>query len=269
MKIYLTGGYGFVGKNLAKFFSNDDNHIVFQMGRSDVIETLPLFMPDIIINCAAEIYNPLHMFNSNIELTRQCLEYVKQNKIKMIQLGSSSELGKLSHSGAESDLINPNTMYAATKGAATLLCQGYAREYDLDITIARPYSLYGRYEKSHRFFPRLCSAFEKNEKFTITTGYHDWLYIDDFVAGIDWLINKASQPGEIYHFGTGIQSSNEEVVRCFERAYCKSIDITYVNDYKNQDSNIWICNTTKTTLAGFTRKYHLNDGIADYVAGEI
>ena len=146
MKILITGSQGFIGKNLLEYFHDHDCY-PFTRGENLYV-TLRKFRPDIVINSAAEIYEPHKMWEPNVEFTKICLDWLVQNPTKkMIQLGSSIEYGMLNRAATERDPILPVDMYSATKGIATLMCQGYTRQFGLDVTVVRPYSIFGKYER--------------------------------------------------------------------------------------------------------------------------
>lgn len=267
MKIFITGSTGFVGQNLMSYYKD---HEIFDHKRYlNVSAKLDYFRPDLIINCAAEIYEAKDMWKPNVLWTHECLEYVKSYPTtKMIQIGSSAEYGPMSRASNEDDKINPVDMYQATKGAATLLCQGYARYYKLDINIARPYSIYGPGEKPHRLFPRLYRAFIKNEPMTLFQGWHDFIYIDDFVRGIDILSKHEGEPrGEIVNFGSGTQYSNFVVAELFKQAVGHDAPITINNSMaKSFESNVWICNTDKALKDyNFKTEYTIEQGITKFL----
>jgi nucleoside-diphosphate-sugar epimerase len=243
MKVYITGSTGFIGKHLMKLYPDA---LGYNRG-DDVKGWLNRYKPDVIINSAAEIYDSENMFEPNIVLTYQCLEYVKKNPaVKMIQIGSSSEYGPKAKASAETDMLNPIDFYQGTKAAATMMCQGLARQFDLNVCIARPYSVYGPGEKPHRLFPRLWKAFMKNEPMKLFDGEHDFIYIDDFVRGINLLANHDSIPsGDVINFGSGIQTSNLEVLDLFVRVTDRTAPVELVSfKQKRFETEIWRCDTT-------------------------
>jgi len=216
MKIYVLGSTGFIGQNLVKRYCNEE---VFEHKRYfDLLAKLDYFKPDVIINCAAEIYDGTKMFKVNIEMVEECLWWCNQNnnKTQFIQLGSSSEYGTVNRASHECDPIVATNMYSATKGAATLLCQGYAQQYNVDVQVIRPYSPYGPGERPHRLFPALWRAFKLDRPMTLSMGVHDFCYIDDFVDAVDLVIgNDKRIPGEIINVSSGVQTTNAEVLETF------------------------------------------------------
>lgn len=263
--ILITGSDGFVGKNLVNFYK--DKYNILTLKKNDDIDSVLSKSPDFIINTAASIYDYNSMFNTNIILVNKLIEYVKVYKTKLIQIGSSAEYGKKNLPSKESDFLAPLTFYAGTKAAATMMCQSAAIEFDLPILIARPYSLFGNYEKSYRLFTRLYEAFTQNIEMTLTQAYHDFIYIKDFISGIDNLLNCSNYiNGDIINFGSGIQTSNFEVFELFVKIFAfKPECINIKNDIvKSFEHHTWICDTSYAfEKYNFKTKYSLEDGIKD------
>ena len=269
MKIFITGSSGFIGLNLVDYYTKR-GHTVYQYLRIEKLNhALDRFKPDAIINCAAEIYNPEVMFASNIVIVQTCLEYVKNNPdCRMVQIGSSSEYGPTDHPTAETELLKPVDFYQATKGAASLLCQGWARLHRLPIWIVRPYSVYGPGERPHRLFPRLYRAFNYNEQMTLFQGHHDFIYINDFVRGIDLVLQHWNLPsGEIVNFGSGWQTSNFDLydlwVKITKNTTAPVAKVAEMR--KTFENKVWVCDIAKSFKLGFECEYDLETGIRDFL----
>lgn len=268
MKIFITGTTGFLGRSLKEHFETQHEITEYRRG-SDIYTALEANQPDLIINCAGEIYDASKMYSTNVGIVEAILEWIKRNpSTRLIQIGSSAEYGPVDRASRESDPINPQDVYQATKGAATLLCQGYARQFGLQTLVARIYSGYGPYERPHRLFPRLYRAFFHNEPMTLYDGVHDFIYIDDFVRGIDLVLQREWPAGEIVNFGSGVQYQNIDVLNNW-KLVTGIVDppVRYEERYsKAFESPVWCCDTTHADFEyGFQAKISLRAGITDFI----
>jgi nucleoside-diphosphate-sugar epimerase len=267
MKIFITGTTGFLGMSLKEHF--ETAHTVSEYVRgTDVTAALMVNQPDVIVHCAGEIYNADKMFSTNVVLVEQILEWVKRNpKTRVIQIGSSAEYGPMHRATAERDPINPVDVYQATKGAASLLCQGYSRQFGLQTLVARIYSGYGVNERPHRLFPRLYRAFFHNEPMKLFGGVHDFIYIDDFVRGIELVLEHKWPAGEIVNFGSGRQYTNRAVLEAWQQVSGRTAPIEYEDRLsKAYESDVWVCDTAYArTQYQFQTRYSLEQGIEDFI----
>lgn len=269
MKILITGATGFIGKNLKEYYEKKNYKLIITSRGDHILDILEKNKPNVIINSAAELHKPELMYQSNVELVSTFLAWLKDNpSTKMIQMGSSAEYGPISHPGKETDPINPVDVYQGTKGAATVLCQGFARQYNLDIQIARVYSAYGVYERHTRLFPRLYNAFFNQQPMKLFAGEHDFIYIKDFVKGIDTLANSLPAKGEIINFGSGVQTSNLQVLDLWKKITGISNPPIEYSDkmVKAYENDIWLCDTSYAKEKyNFVTEFTLEQGIQDFI----
>jgi nucleoside-diphosphate-sugar epimerase len=264
-KILILGSTGFIGKHLIRRYQDLD--LVFYSRNDDLVSQLEYHRPNVVINAAAEIYKSEFMFEANIGLVKTILDYVQRNpQTAFMQLGSSSEYGPYDKPTKETDLLNPQDFYAATKSSATYLCCQYAKKYNLDVVVVRPYSPYGPGDRTHRLFPKIYNAFYLSQPMKLVEGVHDFCYIDDFLDGIDLILgSKERSPGEIINLSLGKQYTNKEVLETFELVSGKKGLIDY-------DGTVFY--TPKTWCAdishaskkyGYAPKFNLELGIRELV----
>lgn len=265
MKIFITGATGFIGSNLEKFYTQHGNQVFAYTRVMNLHDTLAQFQPDLIINCAAEIYNSDVMWGPNVELVKQCLDHQRKHPCQMIQIGSSSEYGECNDATKETDPIATTDMYSTTKGIATMLCQTYSQQYGNDVVVIRPYSPYGPGEKPHRLFPRLWRAFKSNEPMILVNGVHDFCYIDDFVQAVDTIATSDKRtPGDIINVSSCIQTTNHEVYEIFKKITGYSGAVTLKDEWVTP--NVWCANIHKAiTKFGWSPQYTIEQGIEKFL----
>jgi nucleoside-diphosphate-sugar epimerase len=272
MKYILTGYTGFIGSSiLDRIQKNNDVLCIGREWKSDknLPNKIKEFEPDYIIHCAAEIKNSLNTFSSNIEMTNWLLESTINIPYKsMVVLGSSSEYGKTNLPIKETELLKPRTMYEGTKAAATLLCLGFANEYNKPIAIVRPFSVYGLYEPEVRLIPTIFRNIKNNIKSKISVGVHDFIYIEDFLDGLFYVLYSEHEiiKGDVVHFGSGIQYSNLEVYSIIKDLVNSDLECEKIeNVFNKYDSMSWVADITYAkSKYKFEPKYNLKQGLKDF-----
>jgi nucleoside-diphosphate-sugar epimerase len=270
MKYLITGGSGFIGKSLIERVSGEE---IFLIGRDwqtslELSNQIKNFNPDYIIHCAAEIKDSLKTFESNVLMTNWLLNVTKDINYKsFVSLGSSSEYGETNIPMSEKELLKPRTMYEGTKGASSLLCQGFAREYDKPIVVVRPFSVYGVNEPNNRLIPTLFRNFKNNTISKISLGVHDFIYIDDFIDGVLSVLYSEKEiiKGDVIHFGSGVQYSNLEVFNIIKKIFNLNLEYESIDNIFNKyDSLNWVADITYAkSKYKFNPKYTLETGLKE------
>jgi len=213
MKIFLTGGTGFIGSN---FINNaiSDGHSIVAIRREGSIPKVDLINQPMWVEGDLESDYSAHLRNCDIFVHMASYgvldgdddldEYLRWNVVatynlckqaydsgikKFIILGSCFEYGK---AGERFDLIpttaplEPNTYYAASKASASVLLYGWARKKDIFMNILRIFQVYGEGENDNRLWPSLRYAALSGKDFKMTKGeqIRDFILVDDVVSYI-------------------------------------------------------------------------------------
>ncbi len=232
--ILLTGGCGFVGKNIIQALSKKYNLIVVDNLSSGNINYIPnnikIKKIDIknntqikkifkeyrfhtVIHCAANFANQSSIENiykdtySNIIGTINLLENCKLfNVIKFIYLSSSCI-----YSVDESDenIINPSfkTPYAISKFSAEQYVSFYSYYYKINASIFRLYNFYGPYDYTGKYrnvIPNFIHKALNNKPINIHgkgLSTRDFTYVLDFIYVLIDVLKRPKKFNKIYNFG--------------------------------------------------------------------
>lgn len=166
-KALILGANGFSGRHLARRLAEvtdthifgadiipqsgpfDDSGVVDIGNREQVERVVRDVRPDWIFNLAGMVHGAAEdVYRTNVMGTVYLLESVRQYvpEARVLLVGSSAEYGPVSEKDlpvTEEQVCRPIGAYGASKAAATLAGQSYARQYGLKVVIARPFNIIG------------------------------------------------------------------------------------------------------------------------------
>lgn len=263
MKELITGQSGFIGDHLAEHLLKQGHEVKRISLRNDTFQNEVLdYKPDHIFHLAAygshsgENDIP-EMMQVNITKSFVLMHTALVSGCKAVVLcGSSSEYGTTQLPMTEDSLPRPDSFYAASKVAVTMLARAFAKERELATVVARPFSVFGPGERDTRFIPTLIKSCLTGDPMKLCPEQnHDWIYINDFVEGLLTCAQHAdSLRGEAVNFGSGMQVTNQVVVETVQTLMGKEANITERLLPKKQDSKTWIADTSKAMSFGWEPK---------------
>jgi nucleoside-diphosphate-sugar epimerase len=196
MKIFITGGAGFLGEHTLNLLDKADWQTCaltqcqprgnaglsrIQWIRADLsgVTTAMLRGVDVLIHLAAHGVDPSaatwkDCFQVNVHDSMQLMLCALQAGIRnYIVAGSCFEYG---HTGSEYDFIpvdaplRPGRPYDASKAAFSIAAEALARDKKVKLSILRFFHLFGPGERPDRFWPALKTAAEAGNDFEMTRG---------------------------------------------------------------------------------------------------
>ena len=175
---------------------------------------------------------PLLYSETNINGTLNLLELARGHNVEQFVFGSSSSVYGINARVpfSEDDPIrNPISPYAATKGAAELLCHTYSHLYGLRCVCLRFFTVYGARQRPdlaiHKF-ARLITSGKPIPVFGDGTTRRDYTFVDDIIGGVRAAIDFTGSNYEVINLGESRTVELRELISLLE----KELDLKAVID---------------------------------------
>jgi UDP-glucose 4-epimerase len=245
MKVIVTGGCGFVGSHLVdqlvrnseleRVLVIDDLRLgkelniaqhkkdidMLSMSVQDAFtEQLGLihaFDADVVYNLAVDplpksLIYPWEVWYNNVAITKHVARFCGNHEIRMVHFSSSEVYGTVkSGKISECNVMNPLTMYAASKAACDHIIGVLVETERLDAVIVRPFNCIGprQNEKSYAgIIPMTINRIKRGERPVIYgTGEQtrDYTYVTD-IAKAATIVAARGETGRVYNACTGIET---------------------------------------------------------------
>ncbi len=231
MKYLLTGSQGFIGSALSKRLLGQRNSVI-PVTRETLYQ--PALLRELINKEKPDIFYHLASYGNhssqkdvqktlfaNVVATFNVFEATKDTKCKVFNFSTSSVT------------LPIQTMYSITKFMGEHLSTLYPNVVDV-----RPYSVFGEGEADFRFIPTVCRCLILGEELQLDPApVHDWIYIENF---IDLLLANIKTKSKVLEIGTGIGTSNQEIVRILAKISGKACPIRQTGGLREYDNNSWM-----------------------------
>jgi len=224
MNILITGGNGFIAKNLSENLSYKYKLFICNRIDLDLLDQSKVFdyfkekKIDVVIHTATYDAAPKHSTKDYTKVLEYNLKMffniVRCNDLfgKMIYFGSGAEFDrefwqpKMKEDYFEKHI--PTDQYGFSKYIMTKYTQSHKNIYNL-----RLFGLYGKYDDWRtRLIPNVCYQAITNKKITIDQNkFYDFLFINDLIRIVDWFI-KNEPKTNIYNICSGRVIDFETVV---------------------------------------------------------
>lgn len=238
MKAFITGGAGFIGSNIAKYFlsrgweavlfdnlstgyrENIPNHSGATFVEGDVLEAHAVAKAlrgcDAVLHLAASvgnlrsIENPQKDSQINVQGTLNVLAAARAEGIRKFVYSSSAGIfGELKKLPIDEDHpLAPDSFYGVSKLAAELHALCYAKLYGMDVVCLRYFNVYGpnqRYDAYGNVVPIFATRKLKKEPLTIYgdgSQTRDFVHVED-VAQANFLAAATPNVTGAYNIGSG------------------------------------------------------------------
>ena len=305
MKIFVTGGAGFIGSNFVRHvLALGHNHQVvnfdkltyagnlanlesvaadpnYSFVRGDICDgpavSGAMAGCDVVVHFAAEshvdrsIYEPAPVVETNVTGTFVLLQVARQCGIKKFVHVSTDEVyGDIApgQSSDEEHPLQPNSPYSASKASSDLLVRSFVRTYGFPAVITRASNNYGPYQFPEKFIPLMITNALDDKPLPVYgdgAQERDWLHTEDHCRAI-FAVLEGGRAGEVYNIGGGHVEKNLDMVRRLLRILGKPESlISYVKDRPGHDRRYALDCTKIKRELGWSPRIPLEEGLKQTV----
>ncbi len=298
-KILVTGGAGFIGSNFVRLLRREGRKVEitvldkltyagnldnvrefmkrrdFRFVRGDIGDArlLDELLPgvDIVYNFAAETHVDRSILEAGSFVKTDVLgTYVllqralKARVPRFVQVSTDEVYGSTARgSFRESDPVQPNSPYSASKSGADLLVRAFHKTYGFPAVITRSSNNYGPYQHPEKFIPLFITNAIEGKPLPIYgdgSNVRDWIYVEDNCRAIE-LVGRRGIVGEAYNIGADEEHPNIEIARkIIELTGADRELLTFVSDRPGHDWR-YSLDARKIRALGWRPRVEFDEGI--------
>lgn len=220
--ILVTGAGGFIGKHLVARL-RQIGYTTYTLYDDLDITMCELIYEEVdhVFHLAAKTFVPLSwtetfdFYNVNIMGTVKVLEFCRKNKCSLTFISSYVYGTPETMPINESHPLKPNSPYNHSKLLAEELCHFYASQFQLQITILRPFNIYGPHQDEPFLVPALINQLLDKDTLTMEVmdlePRRDFLYVDDLIEAM--ILTIENDKFGVYNVASGYSISVEEMIK--------------------------------------------------------
>jgi nucleoside-diphosphate-sugar epimerase len=276
-KILITGSSGFIGKHLVPKLK-EAGFEVFAVNSTwgDVANPLTwVKFPtvDIVIHLAGKSFvpaswsDPSSFIKCNLLGTIEALNFCKSNNASLIFLSSYLYGNPINLPIKEQDPINALNPYALSKQLAEEACCFYSKSFSLDISIIRPFNVYGNGQPKDFLIPSLIAQIKNSEiiKVKDLEPKRDYVYIDDLITAIISSVNTI-KGYKIFNIGSGTSYSVAELIQILQKIAGTNLPVESVNERRKDEIMNTVADISKAkSELNWQPRISLQDGLTTLI----
>lgn len=228
-------------KDRIGILSSYDNFIFNETDITDKVslnEAFKKFQPQRVINLAAQpgvrysLVNPHIYMDTNLVGFLNVLELCKDYKVEGIVYASSSSVYGSNEKvpfNVDQRVMNPISLYGATKRSNELLAHSYSHIYNLPTTGLRYFTVYGPWYRPDMGMFKFVKNILNNKSIDVYNDgkmRRDFTYIDDIIDGTVSALNK-NYDFEIFNIGNSRSEELMDLISLIEKQTGKLAKIKF------------------------------------------
>lgn len=302
MRLFITGGAGFIGSNFVRHIidATDDSVTVFdaltyagnratlaeledsnrfRFVRGDIRdrEAVAAAMEghDAVVHFAAESHVDRSLLDPDVFIRTNCLgtnvvcdAAVTAAVERFVHISTDEVYGSIAEgSFFETDILSPRSPYSASKAGSDLIALAYHETHGLPVVVTRSSNQYGPYQFPEKLIPFFVTKLLGGQKVPLYgdgLNVRDWLFVRDNCAAVDLVLREGSV-GEVYNIGAGNELTNREITDLLLGILGKDESwVEYVDDRLGHDRRYSI-DASKVAALGWSPRTPFAEGLEQTV----
>lgn len=302
MRLFVTGGAGFIGSNYVRHVltTSDDEVTIFDAltyagNRSTMVDLLAdarvsfvhgdicdrpavaAALPghDAVVHFAAEshvdrsIVGPDAFVRTNCDGTNVVCDVARAVGVeRFLHISTDEVYGSIEEgSFREGDPLEARSPYSASKAGSDLIALAYHQTYGLPVLVTRSSNNFGPYQYPEKVIPLFTTNLLDGATVPLYGdggNVRDWCHVADNCAGVDTVL-RSGVVGEIYNIGAGNEITNLDLTqRLLNLLGAGPERVERVTDRLGHDRRYSI-DTAKIRALGWAPACSLDEALADTV----
>ena len=248
MKLFITGGAGFIGSNYVRHvLANSDDEVTvfdaltyagnlssladvaddprYSFVQGDICDreevAAAMAGHDMVVHFAAEshvdrsIVDPDTFVRTNCLGTNVMCDVARNIGVeRFLHISTDEVYGSIEEgSFIETDRLGPRSPYSSSKAGSDLIALSYQETYGLPVIVTRSSNNFGPFQFPEKVIPLFVTNLLDGKKVPLYgdgLNIRDWIHVLDNCAGVDTVLRKGTI-GEIYNIGGGNETTNREL----------------------------------------------------------
>jgi nucleoside-diphosphate-sugar epimerase len=246
--VLVTGAAGFIGRALCLSLRRNGHEIVELSRRDgDISEATTLSRVEPIhhvIHLAGRTYipdswkDPLGFHKTNVLGTANVLELCRTQGARLTFVSSYLYGVPERLPVSEACTPRPNNPYALSKHLAEQVCEFYATYHGVDVTVLRPFNIFGPGQKVLFLIPHIIRQVRAGLAIHVKDldPRRDYLYIDDLV---DALVKTLDGPSgyNVFNIGSGASLSVRELIAAIQSVAGTGLQVVSEGEIRPNEIN--------------------------------
>ncbi len=215
---------------------------------------------------------PEEDFRRSVLSAAELLEWARlaAPDVRLVLASSAAVYGSgHTHAITETDALAPYSPYGTHKRIAEELFESYGKNFGLNVSTVRLFSVYGTELKKQLLWDS-CGRLAKDSNRLLLGGSgneaRDWFHISDAVTLLHLAAGRACSDGFIVNGGTGISISVRQVAEQLCAAWGMDTKVEFSGKSRMGDPQFLVADVSHASALGFVPNMSWQVGVADYVA---